>query len=102
MGSLEATLFLYRANEDSNDITETFRAAILPPPTPPGDSGAPEEFGLSMADLLGDVVPDGHDPSNIILFGLDPLQESVMKSLPKTERLRAASRAKELMVKAGV
>ena len=31
VGSLEATLFLYRAAEGSNDITETFRATILPP-----------------------------------------------------------------------
>ena len=98
---MEATLFLYRAAEDSNDITETFRATILSPP-PPGASGAPEEFGLSMADILGDAVPNGHDPSDLIMFGLDGLQELVMRSLPKTERLRAASRAEKLMVKAGV
>lgn len=100
VGSLEATLYVYRATEDSSDITESFRATVLP--RPPAETGVPKEFGLTMEDLLGDAVPEDQDPGDLIMFSLEGLQRFVSASIPRTDRIRAFDRAKRLMVEAGV
>ena len=99
VGSLEATLYVYRAAEDSSDIIESFSATVLPPPL--ADAEVPREFGLTMEDLLGDAVPKDQDPGDLIMFSLEGLQEFVLISIPRTERIRAIGRAKILMVEAG-
>ena len=100
VGSLEATLYVYRAAEDSSDITESFSATVLPPS--PAETGVSKEFGLTMGDLLGDAVPEDQDPGDLIMFSLEGLQEFVLTSIPETEQIRAAVRAERLMIEAGV
>jgi hypothetical protein len=100
VGDLKATLHVYRASEDGKDIIESFGATVLPPP--PADGGGPKEFAVTMEDLLGGSVPEGQDPADVIVFGLEGLEEFVTRSIPSTERLRATRCAKKLMIAAGV
>ena len=99
VGSLKATVYIYRASEDGKDIMESFRATVLPPP-PAGEG--PKEFGVTMGELLGDSVPEGQDPADAIMFDLEGLEDFITRSIPGTERLRACCRAKKLMIAAGV
>ena len=100
VGDLEATLYVYRASEDGKDIVESFKATVLPPPSV--DEGGPKGFGVTMEELLGDSVPEGHDPADVMMFHLEGLEKFVTRSVPGTEKRRANRRAKELMVVAGV
>lgn len=100
VGSLKATLYVYRASEDGKDIMESFRTTVLPPP-PVGERG-PREFGVTMGELLGDSVPEGQDPADAIIFDLEGLEGFITRSIPGTGRLRAGCRAKKLMIAAGV
>ncbi|RPA88617.1 hypothetical protein L873DRAFT_1849655 [Choiromyces venosus 120613-1] len=96
---LKVTLHVYRACENHEDIIESFGATILP--SPPIDTKGPTEFGITLKDILGDYVPEGQDPMDIIVFSLPRLKEFVIRSLPNTQWLRATRRAKKLMIEAG-
>ncbi|PWW76377.1 hypothetical protein C7212DRAFT_343573 [Tuber magnatum] len=93
-------MHVYRASKDGQDIEQSFGATLLPDPDV--DRGDPKEFGVTIEDLLGDSLPKGQDPGDCIMFCLDGLQEFISRSIPSTERVRAAKRAKKLTVKAGV
>ncbi|CUS10855.1 unnamed protein product [Tuber aestivum] len=100
VSSLKATMHVYRASKDGREIEKSFEATLFPEPDV--DGGDPKEFGVTMEDLLGDSLPKGQDPSDCIMFCLDGLREFISSSIPDTERVRAAKRAKKLMVMAGV
>ncbi|RPA95742.1 hypothetical protein L873DRAFT_1812523 [Choiromyces venosus 120613-1] len=95
VGNLKASLHVYKACEGGEDIVESFATILLP--HPPADDSGPKEFGITMQDLLGNHVPEGHNPADEIMFDLADLQEFVQRSIPRTERLRATRRAKKLL-----
>ena len=102
VGTLGATVHVYKACEDGKEIKESFVATLLPPPE--GDSEEEEisEFGVELVDLLGDNVPKGHNPKNKVMFSLKELEEFVRTSLPQTEKVRSYTRAEKLLRAAGV
>jgi len=59
VGDLGATVYIYKANEDENDIEQFFRATLLPPPM--NEAQAPTGYGISLEDLLGGSVPKNQD-----------------------------------------
>jgi len=100
IGKLQASLYVYCANEDYKGITEVFSTAILPPP--PADSGAPHLFEITMKDIFGEDVPKDMKPTDPITFSLPVLGKIIAKSLPETEWFRANRRAKKLLKEKGV
>ena len=72
VGDLGATVYIYKANEDENDIKQSFRATLLPPPM--NEAEAPTGFGISLEDLLGGRVPNNHDPKDVIWFSFKRLE----------------------------
>jgi len=100
VSDLGATLHVYRASEDGQDIVQTYGATLLPQLEVEG--GGPEEFGVTMQDILGDSIPEDKDPGHHIIFSLEELEDFITSSILDTERIRAARRAKKLMQMAGV
>ncbi|KAG0641774.1 hypothetical protein HOY80DRAFT_1111223 [Tuber brumale] len=108
VGTLGATVHVYKACEDGKEIKESFMATLLPPPEgdlePPEGNLEEEEisgFGVELVDLLGDNVPKGHDPKNKVMFSLKELEKFVRTSLPQTEMMRSCARAVKLLSAAG-
>jgi len=97
---LGATLYGYRASEDGLDIVPSFKETLLPPKE--ADGGILTDFPLTMRDLLGESLPEGQDPGGKITLSLATLVELIERSIPRTEHVRAARRAKMLLKKAGV
>ena len=100
IGKLQALLNVYRASEDSKDITELFGTTILP--SPPVGSEEPREFQITMQDIFGKDVPADFKPMDAITFSLPVLEVLVAKSLSATTWLRANRQGKKLMKEAGV
>ncbi|KAG0638986.1 hypothetical protein HOY80DRAFT_1046509 [Tuber brumale] len=108
VGTLGATVHVYKACEEGKEIKESFMATLLPPPEgdlePPVGNLEKEErsgFGVELVDLLGDNVPMGHDPKNKVMFSLKELEKFVGTSLPETEERRSFARAVKLLRAAG-
>jgi len=82
VGPLGATVHVYKACEDGKEIKESFMATLLPPPE--GDSEEEEisGFGVELPDLLGDNVPNSHDPKNKVMFSLKELEKFGRTALP--------------------
>ncbi|RPA90367.1 hypothetical protein L873DRAFT_1795520 [Choiromyces venosus 120613-1] len=95
LGKINASLHIYKACGGGEDIVESFATTLLPPP--PEESSAPNEFGITIKDLLGNHVPEGHNPADEIVFGLADLQQVMQSSIPRTTRLRATDRAIKLL-----
>ena len=94
---LSAMLYVYRATEDKKDITKTFGATVLPPPS--DKSKVPKKFKIALKDVLGD---DDRDAKECIIFSLPELREFITESLSDTEWIRAHGRAESLMREARV
>jgi len=71
VGDLGATVYIYKANEDENDIKQSFRATLLPPPR--NEAEVPAGFGISLEALLRCRVPNNHDPKNVTSFSFKGL-----------------------------
>ena len=99
LGDLGATIKIYKAKKDGNDIEPAFEATILPPPTK--EAKAPTGFGISLEDLLGDRVPDNQNPKSVVWFSFERLKKFITTSLSKTEKCRADDRAVKLLKEAG-
>jgi len=100
IGDLQGTVQLYKTSEDGKDIMESFSATLLP--RPPNQENGPIEFGISLEDLFGGSVPEGHDPRTEILFNLENLAEFITTSMIETEKHRGSDRAVKLLKAAGV
>ena len=100
IGKLQASLYVYCANEDYKDITAVFSTAILPPP--PADSVAPCLFQITMKDIFGEDVPKDMKPTDPITFSLPVLREIIADTLPDTAWYRANRRAKKLLKETGL
>lgn len=99
VGDLGATLYLYKANKDREDIEESFRATLLPQPV--NETEGPTGFGISLEDLLGGHVPESQDRKDVVWFGFKRLEKFVSSSLPETEKFRASARAYKMLKEAG-
>jgi len=98
IGNISASLYIYKATENGQDIVETFMATLLPPPSKDSDKAAlPKHFGISVGDILGDSLPEGHKSDDEIQFCLADLQSVIKTSIPRTARLRATKRALQLL-----
>ena len=98
LGSLEATFYVYRAVKGGQDIEASFVATMLPPPpTAHKDKSNPTEFKITMQDILDNSLPRDTKPTEEIAFSLAVLQEYIETSIPATERLRATTRAENLL-----
>jgi len=84
VGTLGATVHVYKACEDGKEIKESFMATLLPPPEGDLEEEEISGFGVELVDLLGDNVPKGHDPKSKVMFSLKKLGEFVRTSLPQT------------------
>ncbi|KAG0634938.1 hypothetical protein HOY80DRAFT_485453 [Tuber brumale] len=100
IGKLQASLYVYCANEDYKDITEVFSTPILPPL--PANSGVPRLFQITIKDIFGEDVPKDMKPTDPITFSLPVLGKLIEESLPGTAWYRANRRAKKLLKAAGV
>jgi len=78
----------------------SFQETLLPPQE--ADGGILKDFPLAMRDLLGESLPEGQNPKERITRSLDTRMELIECSVPRTEYVRAARRAKTLLCKAGV
>ncbi|KAG0137950.1 hypothetical protein HOY82DRAFT_645060 [Tuber indicum] len=108
VGTLGATVHVYKACQDGKEIMESFMATLLLPLEgdlePPEGNLEKEErsgFGVELVDLLGDNVPMGHDPKNKGMFSLKELEKFVGTSLPETEKIRLYAQAVKLLRAAG-
>jgi len=102
LGTLGATVHIYKASEDGKDIAESFKATLLPRPMNEEEEGLrPKGFGVTLGDLLGGSVPEDHNSKDEIEFSLEQLAEFVDTSLPQTVRYKAESRAVKLLREAG-
>ena len=101
VGTLGATVHVYKASEDGKDIRESFMATLLPSPEGDLDKERLSGFGVALEDLLGGNVPEGNDPKDDIRFSLKELEEFVRTSMPQTEKYRANARAVKLLSAAG-
>ncbi|KAG0633144.1 hypothetical protein HOY80DRAFT_659537 [Tuber brumale] len=111
VGTLGATVHVYKACEDGKEIKESFMATLLllPPEKDleplEGNLEDPEEeisgFVIELVDLLGDNIPKGHDPKDKVMFSLKELEKFVGTSLPQTEMMRSCARAAKLLNAAG-
>ncbi|PUU75380.1 hypothetical protein B9Z19DRAFT_1067476 [Tuber borchii] len=97
LGEVGASLHLFKATDEGDDIVQTFFANLLPPE--PKATKTPNKFGITLRDILGNLVPMGHDPAYEITFALEDLKEVVESSIPRTTRLRATDRAIKLIEK---
>ena len=84
VGTLGATVHVYKVCEDGKEIKESFMATLLPPPERGWEEEEISGFGVELVDLLGDNVPKGHDPKSKVMFSLKKLGEFVRTSLPQT------------------
>jgi len=99
VGTLEATLHVYRAMNDGKDITKTFGTTLLP--LPQANEESPLEFSVTMKDILGESTPNCQDPADSIMFRLEGLRDFIKNSIPDTERVRASHRAEMLLKRVG-
>jgi len=97
LGKLQASLHIFKASDSGDDIVESFSAKVLASQPEPKTSKAPTEFSITLKDMLGSLVPKGHDPSDEITFALGDLTEVIQSSIPRTTRLRATKRAIKLL-----
>ncbi|KAG0642793.1 hypothetical protein HOY80DRAFT_1134285 [Tuber brumale] len=95
LAKVHASLHIFKASKEGDDIVESFSANLLP--KQPADTAAPKEFGITLHDMLGKLVPAGHDPEQEITFPLGDLKEVIEDSIPRTARLRASDRAIKLL-----
>ncbi|KAG0135834.1 hypothetical protein HOY82DRAFT_628588 [Tuber indicum] len=95
LGKVHASLHIFKASNEGDDIVETFSTILLPPKAV--GSTAPEEFGITLRDILGNLVPAGHDPADEVCFPLGKLQKVIKDAIPRTARLRATNRAEKLL-----
>lgn len=101
LGSVVATVHLFRANPAGDGITESFSCTLLPLPTA---LDAPQNIPLTLGDLLSATVATAHglDPDEPVLLPLARLRAIVAKQLPKQEAERSMDRAMALLKKRGV
>ena len=85
VGTLGAAVNVYKASKDGKEIQESFMAILLAPPKVALDKEEISGFWVALEDLLGDNVPEGHDPKNKVMFSLKVLEEFVRPSLPQTK-----------------
>lgn len=98
LGRIDATIHLFRANDDKTDIIQFFTTTLLPP------QDEPTNFMLTIEDLLrrGVAEEQGLDPDEVVQFELEKMRMVVAKQIPKQELARARDRAKAAMKKQGV
>src|SRR5205807_4387033 len=101
LGTLGAMVYVYQASEGGKDIVESFKATLLPRPKNEKEGLQHIGFGVTLGDLLGGSVPEGHSTVNEIEFSLEDLAEFVNTSIPLTEKYRANSHAVKLLREAG-
>src|SRR5205807_9984090 len=77
LGTLGAMVYLYQASEDGKDIVESFKATLLPRPKNEKEGLQPIGFRVTLGDLLGGSVPEGHSSVDEIEFSLEELAEFV-------------------------
>lgn len=94
LGNVTASLHIFKASKEGDDISETFSATLLPPE--PEASEAPKVFEITLGDMLGNLALKGQEKHKIT-FELEDLKEVVENSFPKTARLRATDRANKLL-----
>lgn len=101
LGSVVATVHLFRATPAGDGITEYFSCTLLPLPIA---LDAPQNIPLTLGDLLSPAVASAHDlnPDEPVLLPLARLRAIVAKQLPKQESERSMDRAMALMKKRGV
>ncbi|RPA90203.1 hypothetical protein L873DRAFT_1795630 [Choiromyces venosus 120613-1] len=80
LGKINASLHIYKACEGGEDIVESFATTLLLPP--PKESSAPNEFEMTIKDLFGNHVPEGHNLADEIVFALADLQQVMQSSIP--------------------
>lgn len=99
LGTVTATLHLFRLNPACDAIEETFTATVLP-----ATVAAPAEFTLTLTDLLGPLVTatNNLNPDEEVLFPLTRLRKVISDQIPPQEKRRSRARAEALMKECGV
>lgn len=99
LGTIHASMHVYRLDPATDMPTECFTAVVLPVPGDPEPS-----FALTMEDIFGTAerVPEGVAPDHEIIFGLDELREVISVQVPKMEWNRAVARAKKVLEEKGL
>ncbi|PUU72481.1 hypothetical protein B9Z19DRAFT_1069742 [Tuber borchii] len=87
------------SEQDGEDIVDPSSTALLPVAAEP--KSTPKYFTITLQDMLGDNVPEGHSPQDEMRFPLEDLLEDIQSTLPETARLRATDRAINLLKSKG-
>ncbi|RPA98253.1 hypothetical protein L873DRAFT_1790407 [Choiromyces venosus 120613-1] len=81
-GKVNTRLNIYKVCEGGEHIIESFATTVLP--TTQEESSASNEFRITIKDLLGNHVPERHNPANEIVFALVDVQQIRKSSIPQT------------------
>ncbi|RPA98297.1 hypothetical protein L873DRAFT_1790428 [Choiromyces venosus 120613-1] len=65
--------------------------------TKPEESSASNDFRITIKDLLGNHVPERHNPANEIVFALADVQQIINSSIPQTTCYRATDWTTKLL-----